>query len=280
MIVKRTSVRHRSIALLTLGVALAVMIPWTSPRLQGGVPPAQTQAKGVSVGADNIGGVVTSSKGPEAGVWVIAETTDLPTKFRKIVVTDDAGRYLLPELPKATYKVWVRGYGLVDSKPVQATPGKTLALTAVIAPDPRAAAQYYPGRLLVFAAEYSAQERVPAEGSGHSIAGRIRLLREEGLQRLPSDGQQGDARDRAGPRQLSIRPSLAWERRLMSGQVGPQMIRRAQQIRARPRSGDVRGLEQPNCGGRSAAGAAAAAGHRAQRGRHFVGNRYRQIVHS
>ena len=99
----------------------------------------------MAVNSDDIGGVVTSSKGPEAGVWVIAETTDLPTKFRKIVVTDDAGRYLLPELPKATYKVWVRGYGLVDSKPVEATPGKTLALTAVIAPNARAAAQYYPG---------------------------------------------------------------------------------------------------------------------------------------
>ena len=99
----------------------------------------------MAVNSDDIGGVVTSSKGPEAGVWVIAETTDLPTKFRKIVVTDDAGRYLLPELPKATYKVWVRGYGLVDSKAVEATPGKTLALTAVIAPNARAAAQYYPG---------------------------------------------------------------------------------------------------------------------------------------
>ena len=99
----------------------------------------------MAVDADDIGGVVTSSKGPEAGVWVIAETTDLPTKFRKIVVTDDAGRYLLPQLPKATYKVWVRGYGLVDSKAVEATPGKTLALPAVIAPNARAAAQYYPG---------------------------------------------------------------------------------------------------------------------------------------
>jgi hypothetical protein len=98
----------------------------------------------VAVDADDIGGVVTDSKGPEAGVWVIAETTELPTKFRKIVVTDDAGRYLLPELPKATYKIWVRGYGLVDSKPVEATPGKTLALTAVIAPNAQAAAQYYP----------------------------------------------------------------------------------------------------------------------------------------
>src|SRR4051794_24399635 len=66
--------------------------------------------------ADNSGtisGVVRSSKGPEAGVWVIAETDDTPTHFRKIVVTDDRGRYLLPELPKAaTYHLWVRGYGL------------------------------------------------------------------------------------------------------------------------------------------------------------------------
>ena len=42
----------------------------------------------------------------EAGVWVIAETTDLPTKFAKIFVTDDAGRYyLIPDLPKANYKI-------------------------------------------------------------------------------------------------------------------------------------------------------------------------------
>ena len=64
---------------------------------------------------DDVGGVVTGPKGPEAGVWVIAETTDLPTKFARIVVTDDRGRYLLPDLPKANYAVWVRGYGLVDS---------------------------------------------------------------------------------------------------------------------------------------------------------------------
>ena len=63
-------------------------------------------------------------KGPEAGVWVIAETTDLPTSFVRIVVTDDRGRYLMPDLPKATYNVWVRGYGLVDSPKAQATPGK------------------------------------------------------------------------------------------------------------------------------------------------------------
>src|SRR5438128_601133 len=98
----------------------------------------------VKVGKDDIGGVVTSAKGPEAGVWVIAETSDLPTKYAKIVVTDDRGRYLLPDLPKANYSVWVRGYGLIDSPRVQATPGKILNLKAVAAPDARAAAEYYP----------------------------------------------------------------------------------------------------------------------------------------
>jgi hypothetical protein len=75
---------------------------------------------------------------------VIAETTDLPTNFIKIVVTDDQGRYLLPELPKANYEVWVRGYGLVDSKAVQGTPGNPLNLTAVVAPTPKDAAKVYP----------------------------------------------------------------------------------------------------------------------------------------
>jgi hypothetical protein len=105
---------------------------------------AQMEAGKVPVSAGDIGGVVTSSKGHEAGVWVIAETSDFQVKFRKIVVTDDAGRYLLPELPKANYKVWVRGYGLVDSPPVDAAPGKTLALKAVVAPNAGAAAQFYP----------------------------------------------------------------------------------------------------------------------------------------
>src|SRR5579862_4990709 len=77
----------------------------------------------MNIKGDDIGGVVTSSKGPEAGVWVIAETADTPTKLVKIVVTDDSGRYLVPELPKGTYKVWVRGYGLVDSQPVKTEPG-------------------------------------------------------------------------------------------------------------------------------------------------------------
>src|SRR5215208_5152356 len=91
----------------------------------------QAPARPVAVDADDIGGVVTGAKGPEAGVWVIAETTDLPTRLIKTVVTDDQGRYLVPDLPKANYDVWVRGYGLVDSPKVKATPGRTLPLKAV-----------------------------------------------------------------------------------------------------------------------------------------------------
>src|SRR5712691_7078199 len=98
----------------------------------------------IRIGANDLGGVVTSVKGPEAGVWVIAETTELPTKFAKIVVTDDQGRYVMPELPRAGYSVWVRGYGLVDSPRIQTAPGKILNLSAVIAPRAAAAAEYYP----------------------------------------------------------------------------------------------------------------------------------------
>jgi hypothetical protein len=98
----------------------------------------------IRIGAADLGGVVTSATGPEAGVWVIAETTDLPTRFAKIVVSDERGRYVLPDLPKASYSVWVRGYGLVDSPKVRTAPGKILNLNAVVAPNPAAAAEYYP----------------------------------------------------------------------------------------------------------------------------------------
>src|SRR5687768_7374826 len=76
---------------------------------------AQPAPGGTAIDGDDIAGVVRGASGPEAGVWVVAETSDLPTKFAKIVVTDDRGRYLLPDLPQASYDVWVRGYGLVDS---------------------------------------------------------------------------------------------------------------------------------------------------------------------
>jgi hypothetical protein len=98
-----------------LALCMVAVVPTTNR--------AQVTAGSVSIDNDDIGGIVTGPRGPEAGVWVIAETTDLPTRFVKIVVTDDAGRYVVPDLPKATYRVWVRGYGLVDSPKVQAVPG-------------------------------------------------------------------------------------------------------------------------------------------------------------
>ena len=110
--------------------------------LRAGQAPAGT----VAVDADDIGGVVTGAKGPEAGVWVIAETRDTPTRLIKSVVTDDQGRYLVPDLPKGNYDVWVRGYGLVDSQKVKATPGQKVNLKAVAAPNARAAAAYYPAQ--------------------------------------------------------------------------------------------------------------------------------------
>src|SRR6202012_5041186 len=99
-------------------------------------------AANVDISAHDIGGQVIGDKGPEAGVWVIAETRDLPTKFAKIVVTDDQGRFVIPDLPKAHYQVWVRGYGLVDSAEVAGDPGQTLELQATTAPTPAAAAEY------------------------------------------------------------------------------------------------------------------------------------------
>ena len=98
----------------------------------------------VDVGATDIGGTVVGASGPEAGVWVIAETTDLPTKYAKIVVTDDQGRYVIPDLPtNVNYSIWVRGYGLVDSPKRRAKPGQQVNLTAVPAPNEAAAAHYY-----------------------------------------------------------------------------------------------------------------------------------------
>jgi hypothetical protein len=42
------------------------------------IPAGAQQAAAVAIDNDDIGGVVTGPKGPEAGVWVIAETRDLP----------------------------------------------------------------------------------------------------------------------------------------------------------------------------------------------------------
>src|SRR5438067_5650371 len=191
----------------------------------------QSTGQAVSIGNDDIGGVVTSPKGPEAGVWVIAETADLRTKFVKIVVTDDDGRYVLPQLPKANYKVWVRGYGLVDSQPVQAIPGKIVNLTAVVAPNPKAAAEYYP------AVYWFSLLRVPDKrefpGTGPKGNGISENMKNQGqwLHLLKTDScwschQMGDKATREIPKSLGHFDSstAAWARRMLSGQAGNNMI--------------------------------------------------------
>ena len=122
----------------------------------------------MSIGTTDIGGVVTGPNGPEAGVWVIAETTDLPTKMNKTVVTDDQGRYLIPDLPKANYTVWARGYGLVDSAKTQSEPGKIVNITAIPAPNEAAAAQYYPAIYWFSMLNIPDKSMFPGTGTGRT----------------------------------------------------------------------------------------------------------------
>jgi hypothetical protein len=135
--------RKQSLYLSILAVLIAAAIAACAVQMGD-------EASQVRIDNDDIGGVVTSATGPEAGVWVIAETTELPTRFAKMVVTDDQGRYVLPDLPKASYNIWVRGYGLVDSPKIKAAPGNIVNLSAVVAPNEAAAAQYDAGEEIVF----------------------------------------------------------------------------------------------------------------------------------
>src|SRR6202521_196482 len=165
---KATSTIH--IRLAVAGIAILVLA--VSPAELNG---QRNTAGTVSIGGTDLGGVVTSAKGPEAGVWVIAETTDLHTKLAKIVVTDDQGRYVVPDLPKANYDVWVRGYGLGDSSKVQSMPGKNLNLTATLAPSPAAAAQYYPSNYWYAMLQIPSKNDFPGSGpTGNGISENIK----------------------------------------------------------------------------------------------------------
>jgi len=183
----------------------------------------------IAIDASDIAGVVTSAKGPEAGVWVIAETKDLPTKFARIVVTDDRGRYLIPDLPKASYEVWVRGYGLVDSAHVKGAPGSHLNLTATVAPDAHAAAQYYPAGYWFSLMQVPAKSEFPGTGA-NGIAPAIKS-QQDWLRNLKSGTcwachALGTKETREIPAALkSMSATDAWQRRILSGQAGPDMMR-------------------------------------------------------
>ena len=182
-------------------------------------PVTQIAAQEIDIDADDIGGFVTGPDGPEAGVWVIAETSDLPARYAKIVVTDQHGRYVVPELPAAAYSVWVRGYGLVDSPKREARPGTRLNLTAVPAPSAAEAAKYYP------AAYWYAMLDVHSEAAGMDATRQHELLNAFKNNGCVGCHQMGNLATRELPDALGSFTSsvAAWERRVLSGQAGGGM---------------------------------------------------------
>ena len=172
-----------SAAAASIGTGLAVCLAAALLGAAHGQSPRAT----IAIDPDDIGGVVTGDRGPEAGVWVIAETTNLPTKFVRIVVTDDQGRYVLPDLPKASYAVWARGYGLVDGPRVEAAPGSLLNLRAVTAPNARAAAEYYPAGYWLSLIRVPAKTEFPgttANGISPSIRSQAGTVEVNGVRSL------------------------------------------------------------------------------------------------
>jgi hypothetical protein len=175
-----------------------------------------------SVGASDIGGMVASAHGPEAGVWVIAETKDLPTPYAKIVVTDHQGRFLIPDLPKANYAVWVRGYGLTDSPKVRSAPGSTLNLKAVTAPSASAAAQYYPPVYWYSMLGIPAKSEFPIGKVQHQ-GEWLTIMKSNACIACHALGTVGT---RTIPKDFAHMSSVdAWMRRVQSGQAQTQMAR-------------------------------------------------------
>ena len=182
----------------------------------------------VAAGEDSITGVVRSASGAEAGVWVIAETDDLETLFRKIVVTNDDGRFLIPDLPEAAYTVWVRGYGLVDSAKAPAHAGDDLALDVVAASTPREAAAVYPANYWYSLLEIPGKDEFPGTGpSGNGISPSMRT-QAHWIDRL-KDGcqlchQMGQKATREVPNLADYDSTHdAWNKRVQIGGSGASM---------------------------------------------------------
>jgi hypothetical protein len=219
-----TTTKVRSYSLVAV---LGVVILALTTRAGTSAPSPEAALR---VGPADLGGTVTSAGGPEPGVWVIAETTDLPTKFARIVVTDDRGRYLMPDLPKASYRVWVRGYGLIDSPQVPASPGRLLDLRAVPAPSPASAAEYYPA--IYWYAMLRAPEASEFPGTGPEGNGLPPALKSQAqwLDAVKTNGcytchQLGNKATRTIPPELGdfATSAEAWQRRIQSGQAMIQM---------------------------------------------------------
>ena len=160
----------------------------TSPPVAESAQPIMLAAEAGGVTSNDIAGSVISSNGPEAGVWVIAETHDLPTLYSKTVVTDEQGRYLIPDLPEADFEIWVRGYGLVDSPRTNASPGQSLDLIAEIAPDAAAAAEYYPAGYWYSLLEIPEAHEFPGTGPDGNGIGVGVLTQDDYIRRVTNGG--------------------------------------------------------------------------------------------
>jgi len=198
--------------------------------------PASAQ-DAIHIGDADLGGVVSGPNGPEAGVWVIAETSELPTRMAKMVVTDDQGRYVLPALPKANYTVWVRGYGLVDSPKVAAMPGRRLDLAAVPAPNAAAAAEYYPAIYWYSMIKIPEKSEFPGTGPAGNGINPAMKTQNEFLNAVRTNGcvgchQVGNNATRTIPASLGQFSSgyEAWTRRIQSGQSSHDMIYRFERL--------------------------------------------------
>ena len=208
-----------------IGFAVAAWLANAAFGLQAQRPPAPA----VQVGTTDLGGVVAGSNGPEAGVWVIAETTDLPTKFAKVVVTDDQGRYLIPELPKASYSVWVRGYGLVDSPKVKTAIGQQLNLTAVPAPNAAAAAEYYPGVYWYSLLQIPGKSEFPGSGPNGNGIREVMKTQHYWIDTVKNSCQSCHALGSKGMRTIpkegvpAANSLDAWTRRVQAGQARGNM---------------------------------------------------------
>ena len=218
--------RRRAISVtIVIAAALLAAAGGASLDAQQAADPA------IRIGGADLGGVVTSANGPEAGVWVIAETTDLPTKYAKIVVTDERGRYVLPELPAATYNVWVRGYGLVDSPKVRTSPGKMLNLTAVVAPSAAAAAEYYPAIYWYSMLRVPDKSEFPGTGpDGNGINPALKtqeqwldIVKTNGCYTCHALGNKATRTISPMLRESARSSEDVWQRRIQSGQALTQM---------------------------------------------------------
>ena len=167
--------RQRSFGLTATAAALIALLA-----LGAAVAGAQTPAD-----TGFIQGQVTSGKKkPEAGVWVIAETNSLPTPYRKIVVTNHRGRFVIPELPHGEYQVWVRGYGLRDSPKPAARPvvrvgepgaKRLLRISATRATGRDAAAVYPANYWLSLLRPPDDTEALPGGRDGHLWTSQFKL---------------------------------------------------------------------------------------------------------